>query len=59
LGGKKARAFSTLVPITMAELVLENGTVVGFGWDNIIDDVGVPRSGSLEATSEVWFVKQA
>jgi len=57
--GKNTTAFSTLVPIATAEFVVKNGTVVGFGWDNIIDGGGVKRSGSVEETSEVWFVKQA
>lgn len=57
--GKNTTAFSTLVPIATAEFVVENGKAVGFGWNNIIDDGGVKRSGSVEETSEVWFVKQA
>lgn len=57
--GENTTAFSTLVPIATAEFVVENGKVVGFGWNNIIDDSGVKRTGSVEETSEVWFVKQA
>lgn len=57
--GKNTTAFSTLVPVATAEFVVNNGKVVGFGWDNIIDEGGVKRSGSVEETSEVWFVKQA
>lgn len=57
--GKNTTAFSTLVPVATAEFVVENGKVIGLGWDNIIDDGGVKRSGSVEETSEVWFVKQA
>jgi hypothetical protein len=59
--GKNTTAFSTLVPIATAEFVVKNGKVVGFGWNNIIDEAsgGVKRSGSVEETSEVWFVKQA
>ena len=57
--GKNTKAFSTLVPVATAEFVVENGKAVGFGWNNIIDDVGVPRPGSVEETSEVWFIKQA
>jgi hypothetical protein len=57
--GKNTTAFSTLVPIATAEFVVENGKVIGFGWNNIIDDSGVKRTGSVEETSEVWFVKQA
>ena len=57
--GKNTTAFSTLVPIATAEFVEENGKAVGFGWNNIIDETGVKRTGSVEETSEVWFVKQA
>jgi hypothetical protein len=57
--GKNTTAFSTPVPVATAEFVVENGKAVGFGWNNIIDDVGVPLPGSVEETSEVWFVKQA
>ena len=57
--GKNTTAFSTLVPVATAEFVVENGKAVGFGWNNIIDDGGVQRPGSVEETSEVWFVKQA
>ena len=57
--GKNTTAFSTLVPVATAEFVVNNGKAVGFGWNNIIDGGGVKRSGSVEETSEVWFVKQA
>jgi hypothetical protein len=57
--GKNLTAFSTLVPVATAEFVVENKEVVGFGWNNIIDGGGVQPSGSVEETSEVWFVKQA
>ena len=57
--GKNTTAFSTLVPAATAEFVVNNGKAVGFGWNNIFDDDGVKRSGSVEETSEVWFVKQA
>jgi hypothetical protein len=58
--GKNTTAFSTLVPVAMAEFVVkDDGKVVGFGWDNIVDDGGMKRLGSVEETSEVWFVKQA
>ena len=57
--GKNTTAFSTLVPVATAEFVVKNGKAVGFGWNNIIDGGGVQRSGSVEETSEVWFVKQA
>ena len=56
MGKKNTTAFLTLIPLAMmAELVVENGTAVGFGWNTIVDDVGVQRSGSAEETSEVWF----
>ncbi|KAF8495154.1 beta-lactamase/transpeptidase-like protein [Russula emetica] len=58
--GKNLTAFSALVPVATAEFVVENKEVVGFGWNNIIDGGGgVQPSGSVEETSEVWFVKQA
>jgi hypothetical protein len=57
--GKNTTAFSTLVPVATAEFVVQNGKAVGLGWNNIIDDGGVKRSGSVEETSEVWFAKQA
>jgi hypothetical protein len=57
--GKNTTAFSTLFPVATAEFVVQNGKAVGLGWNNIIDDGGVKRSGSVEETSEVWFVKQA
>jgi hypothetical protein len=58
--GKNTTAFSTLIPIATAEFELENEKVVGFGWNNIGDDGDVqPQTGSVEETSEVWFVKQA
>jgi hypothetical protein len=55
--GKNTTAFSTLIPIATADFVADKGKVVGFGWNNIID--GVKPSGSVEESSEVWFVKQA
>lgn len=54
--GKNSTAFSTLVPVATAEFVVENGTVVGFGWNEISD--GVKRAGPVEETSDVWFIKQ-
>ena len=59
--GKNTTAFSTLAPIATAEFVVENEKVVGFGWNNIgddNDDDDVKRSGSVQETSEVWFVKE-
>jgi len=58
--GKNTTPFSTLVPIATAEFVVEHEKVVGFGWNRIGDDDGdgVKRAGSVEETSEVWFVKE-
>ena len=55
--GKNTTAFSTLAPAATAEFVVENGRVVGFGWDDISDNV--KREEPVEKTSDVWFVKQA
>ncbi len=54
--GKNSTAFSTLAPGATAEFVVENEEVVGFGL-NIVGDGGDARSGSVEETAEVWFVK--
>jgi hypothetical protein len=56
--GKNSTPFSTLDPAAMAEFVVENEKVVGFGWNNIGDDGDVKQSGSVEEISEVWFVKE-
>ena len=56
--GKNTTAFSTLAPIAIAEFAVENGKVVGFGWNITGDDGDVKQSGSVEETSEVWFVKE-
>jgi hypothetical protein len=59
--GKTSTLFSTLAPTSMAEFVVENEKVVGFGWNNIgddDDDDDVKREGSVEETSDVWFVKK-
>ena len=55
--GKNTTSFSTLAPIATAEFAVENEKVVGFGWNIIGDDGDVMPSGSVEETSEVWFVK--
>jgi hypothetical protein len=55
--GKNSTPFSTLFPSATAGFVVENGTAIGFGWNDIND--GVKREGSVEETSDVWFVKQA
>ncbi len=54
--GKNSTAFSTLAPGATAEFVVENEEVVGFGL-NIVGDGGDARTGSVEETAEVWFVK--
>jgi len=58
--GKNCTPFSTLAPAVIVEFEVENDKVVGFGWNNIGDDDGdvVKRVGSVEETSEVWFVKE-
>ena len=56
--GRNSTPFSTLIPVAMAEFEVENEKVVGFGWNNIgLDDDDVKRAGSVEETSDVWFVK--
>jgi hypothetical protein len=55
--GKNITPFSTLDSGATAEFVEEHGKVVGFGWNDITDDV--KRAGSVEETSDVWFFKQA
>jgi hypothetical protein len=54
--GKNSTPFSTLVPAAMVEFVVEDGRVVGFGIGGTSD---VTRAGSVEETSDVWFVKQS
>jgi hypothetical protein len=56
--GKNSTAFSTLAPATTAQFVVENGRIVGFGFnDSDISDL--THGGSVEETSQVWFVKEA
>jgi hypothetical protein len=55
--GKNTTPFSTLAPIATAEFMVENEKVVGFGWNITGDDGDVKQSGSVEETSEVWFLK--
>ena len=55
--GKNTTPFSTLAPAATVEFVVEEEKVVGFGWYGIGDHV--KRAGSVEETSDVWFVKQA
>ena len=58
--GKNCTPFSTLAPGAMAKLVVEDNKVVGFGWNDIGDDGDdvVKRKGSVEETSDVWFVRE-
>ena len=56
--GKNSTPFSTLVPATIALFEVENGSVVGFGL-NDTDESDLTRAGSVEETSQIWFIKQA
>jgi len=56
--GKNSTPFSTLAPITTAQFVVENGKIVGFGF-NDSDTSDLTHGGSVEETSQVWFVKEA
>ncbi len=55
--GKNSTPFSTLAPVAIVKFVVEYEKVVGFGWYTIGDDL-VNRAGSVQETSEVWFVKE-
>jgi hypothetical protein len=55
--GKNSTPFSTLAPATTAQFVVENGKVVGFGF-NDSDTSDLTHGGSVEETSQVWFVKE-
>ncbi len=56
--GKNSTPFSTLAPATTAQFVVDNGKIVGFGFnDSDISDL--THGGSVEETSQVWFVKEA
>lgn len=56
--GKNTTPFSTLEPATIAQFVVENEKVVGFGFNDTVDS-DLTQGGSVEETSQVWFVKQA
>jgi hypothetical protein len=56
--GKNSTPFSTLDPATTAQFVVENGKIVGFGF-NDSDTSDLTHGGSVEETSQVWFVKEA
>jgi hypothetical protein len=55
--GKNSTPFSTLAPLTIAQFVVENGNAVGFGFNDSVSDL--THGGSVEETSQVWFVKEA
>ena len=56
--GKNSTPFSTLAPATIAQFEVENESVVGFGF-NDTDESDLTHAGSVEETSQVWFVKQS
>ena len=56
--GKNSTPFSTLEPTTIVQFVVENEEVVGFGLNDTVDS-DLTHGGSVEETSQVWFVKQA
>jgi hypothetical protein len=56
--GKNSTPFSTLVPVTTAQFMVENGKIVGFGF-NDSDASDLTHGGSVEETSQVWYVKEA
>jgi hypothetical protein len=53
--GKNATPFSTLAPATIAQFVVENGRVVGFGFNETADSDVTHSGRSAEDTSQVWF----
>ena len=56
--GKNSTPFSTLAPATIGQFAVENGNVVGFGFnDSVTSDL--THIGSAEETSQVWFAKVA
>jgi hypothetical protein len=55
--GKNSTPFSTLAPATTAQFVVESGKIVGFGF-NDSDTSDLTHGGSVEETSQVWFVKE-
>ena len=56
--GKNPMPFSTLAPATTVQFVVENNKIVGFGL-NDSDTSDLTHGGSVEETSQVWFVKEA
>jgi hypothetical protein len=59
--GQNSTPFSTLAPATSAQFVVENERIVGFGFNETgdPDESDLTQAGSVEETSQVWFVKQA
>ena len=55
--GKNSTPFSTLEPVTTAEFAVENGKIVGFGFNDSVTDL--THGLSVEEASQVWFVKEA
>ena len=53
--GKNSTPFSTVEAAAIARFVVENENVIGFG---VYFSVDVDEAGSVEETSDVWFVKQ-
>jgi hypothetical protein len=57
--GKNTTSFSTLGTYATAKFVVENGKVVGFGFnDTEIWNLPVPHGGSVKEISQVWFDKK-
>jgi hypothetical protein len=56
--GKNSTPFSTLAPATIAQFEVENGKIAGFGF-NESDTSDLTHGGSVEETSQVWFVREA
>lgn len=55
--GKNSTPFSTLAPATTVQFEVVNGEIAGFGF-NVSDTSYLTRGGSVEETSQVWFVKE-
>jgi hypothetical protein len=54
--GKNSTPFTTLSPYTTAKFVVENGEVVGFGFDDDDDNPVLPvKPGTVKEISQVWF----
>ena len=56
--GKNTTPFSTLSPGTIAQFEVENGIVIGFGF-NDTDVSDLTWAGSVESSSVVWYAKVA